>query len=64
MELTFFEFIKYNNKERVLINIEDISSINEDKNYCIIYFKSTNQIQKISDNYDIIIDRLKQLKNK
>ena len=59
MKMQFIEFTQYVTKERVLIDVLDISAICESKDYCTIYFKSQpKQILKVSNNYNEIIKRL------
>jgi len=45
---------------RILIDVTDIKMIQEESQGCILYFFSQDkQIQRITDKYDSVINRLK-----
>ena len=58
----FIEFTLYSNKQRILIDINDIRCISEQNNYtCILYFFSDiKQSEQLNHIYDDVIEMLKK----
>ena len=58
----FIEFTLFGNKQRILLDINDIRSIAELNDYtCMIYFFSdTKESKQLNHTYDDVIERLKK----
>ena len=63
MNRYFLEFISIN-EQRILIDLNDISRIQESKENCKIFFYSdTTEYELIKENYNSVIDKLKNYFN-